>query len=121
MSPQRIQRRLIKGWLMPEGAVYVGRGSKWGNPYRVVYDRQRRGYCVHLGDYDRIWGPGISITEAEKDAVARYRTALLAGWHGLAPEMLHELRGKDLACWCGPGHRCHADVLLELANRETAP
>lgn len=31
--PQRIQRRRIKGWRMPEGAVYVGRGSKWGNPF----------------------------------------------------------------------------------------
>ena len=30
---QRIQRRRTKGWRMPEGAVYVGRGSKWGNPY----------------------------------------------------------------------------------------
>jgi hypothetical protein len=29
---------------------------------------------------------------------------------------LHELRGKDLLCWCAPGS-CHADVLVELANR----
>jgi hypothetical protein len=37
--PQRIQRRRVKGWRMPEGAVYVGRGSKWGNPfaYRTPY------------------------------------------------------------------------------------
>ena len=27
------------------------------------------------------------------------------------------LRGKDLACWCPLGRPCHADVLLELANR----
>jgi hypothetical protein len=33
---------------------------------------------------------------------------------------LEELRGKDLACWCGPDEaRCHADVLLELANTPT--
>ena len=31
-APKRIQRRRTKGWRMPEGAVYVGRGSKWGNP-----------------------------------------------------------------------------------------
>ena len=29
---------------------------------------------------------------------------------------LAELRGKDLACWCGLDQPCHADVLLELAN-----
>lgn len=30
---------------------------------------------------------------------------------------LHELTGKDLACWCSLDAPCHADVLLELANR----
>lgn len=29
---------------------------------------------------------------------------------------LHELRGKNLACWCKPGHPCHADVLLDVAR-----
>jgi hypothetical protein len=28
-----------------------------------------------------------------------------------------QLRGKNLACWCAPDALCHADVLLELANR----
>jgi hypothetical protein len=27
------------------------------------------------------------------------------------------LRGKNLACWCAPDERCHADILLKLANR----
>ncbi len=30
---------------------------------------------------------------------------------------LEELRGRDLMCWCEPGAPCHADVLLDLANR----
>ena len=30
---------------------------------------------------------------------------------------LPTLRGKNLACWCKPDAPCHADVLLELANR----
>ncbi|WP_342394587.1 DUF4326 domain-containing protein [Prescottella agglutinans] len=33
--PQRIQRRRTRGWRMPEGAVYVGRPSGWGNPFKV--------------------------------------------------------------------------------------
>lgn len=31
--PRRIQRERTKGWRMPEGAVYVGRPSAWGNPF----------------------------------------------------------------------------------------
>lgn len=34
-TPQRIQRRRTKGWRMPDGAVYVGRGSHWGNPFAL--------------------------------------------------------------------------------------
>jgi hypothetical protein len=35
VSPERIQRRRAKGWRMPDGAVYVGRPTKWGNPWVV--------------------------------------------------------------------------------------
>jgi hypothetical protein len=35
MSPVRVQRKRTKGWRMPEGVVYVGRGSKWGNAFIV--------------------------------------------------------------------------------------
>ena len=30
---------------------------------------------------------------------------------------IHELRGKDLCCWCRTDQKCHADVLLEMANQ----
>lgn len=33
MKPKRIQRKRTKGWRMPEGAVYVGRPTKWGNTF----------------------------------------------------------------------------------------
>jgi hypothetical protein len=32
-QPKRIQRQRAKGWRMPEGAIYVGRPSQWGNPF----------------------------------------------------------------------------------------
>jgi hypothetical protein len=32
---RRIQRKRTKGWRMPEGVVYVGRGTQWGNPFKV--------------------------------------------------------------------------------------
>ncbi|MGE3840071.1 MAG: DUF4326 domain-containing protein [Vicinamibacterales bacterium] len=34
-KPQRIQRKRSKGWKMPENTVYVGRPTKWGNPWSV--------------------------------------------------------------------------------------
>lgn len=69
---------------MPEGAIYVGRPTVWGNPYRG------------------------------EDAVEDYRWWL--GNH-LDRLDLGEIRGRDLACWCPLNQPCHADVLLELANR----
>lgn len=34
-KPKRVQRQRVKGWKMPANTVYVGRGSKWGNPFTV--------------------------------------------------------------------------------------
>ena len=69
--------------------VYVGRPTKWGNPYLI----------------------GQHGTRSE--VIALYRRRLENSPKLLAD--LHELRGKDLICWCAP-QACHADVLLELAN-----
>lgn len=108
---QRIQRRRTKGWRMPEVAVYVGRGSKWGNPYmaRQCYDPAL--WTV----FSRLSGDGVgpafrSRREAVIEAMRRFRKH--AARFDLAP-----LHGKDLACWCRLDQPCHADVLLELANK----
>lgn len=105
MSPQRIQRKRTKGWRAPEGAVYVGRGSRWGNPYRVT-------------------GATTAV-----DAVELFRDFLRRAPIGedgatVYDDIRRELHGKDLMCWCaledGHGNRapCHADVLLSIANEE---
>lgn len=78
----------------PEDAVYVGRPSKFGNPFAIGRDGSR------------------------DEVVAKYRAWLMA-----SPDLLkaaqRELSGKDLVCWCAPA-ACHADVLLEVANAEEA-
>jgi hypothetical protein len=74
---------------MPVGAIYCGRGGRWGNPYRIG----ERG---------------------DRDAVIALHEWWLAGQHGLL-RSLDTLRGKDLVCFCAP-QRCHADLLLRLAN-----
>lgn len=100
MSPQRIQRKRTPGWKMPEGAVYVGRPSKWGNSFVVGPDEMHG--QVRTADI----------------AVAYFRAWMLRPhqWLLPAPPEVSELTGKDLACWCPIGSPCHADVLLEIAN-----
>jgi len=52
MSPVRVQRKRTKGWRMPEGAVYVGRGSRWGNPFKVG-ETQIRMPALNGGEWER--------------------------------------------------------------------
>lgn len=88
-GPIRVQLSRAKGWRMPPNTVSVARPGPWGNPYRI-------GTCL-IGD--------------AQDAVDAFRANLPRGLD------LSALRGRNLACWCKPGAPCHADVLLELANR----
>jgi len=70
--------------------VYIGRPSKWGNPFEIGKDGTR------------------------EEVVKMYAVWLLA-----QPELmaaLPELRGKVLGCWCSPKF-CHGDVLAGLANK----
>jgi hypothetical protein len=97
-NPRRIQRLAVKGWRLPPNTVYVGRGSKWGNPF--PFDHQR-----YLG---KAWAV---------EAYAQWLTTTLKGMT-LLREHLHELRGKNLACWCRPDEPSHADLLLALANED---
>lgn len=105
-APKRIQRKRNKGWRMPEGAVYVGRGSTWGNPWRVG-DRLMT-YTGPINGAQR----GQEFVITADLAVALYRAAFTAD----AAEARATLAGRDLACWCPLDSPCHADVLLELAN-----
>lgn len=118
--PERVQRTRRKGQHgMPEGAVYVGRGSKWGNPFRVIKDGI--GYHVIHTDEDGhemyVVGTDDDQASAVSVAVAEYETHLTEH-----PELVlaarAELAGKDLACWCRPGAPCHGDLLVRVAAGE---
>ena len=75
---------------IPPDAVYIGRPSKWGNPFIVGYDGDR------------------------EEVIQRYYQ-----WIRTQPKLFsdiaYELLGKDLVCFCAP-KLCHGNVLLELAN-----
>ena len=104
--PIRVQRQRTRGWRMPAHTKYVGRGSLYGNPYRVARTRRE----LDAGD------PMVVATPEE--AVERFREWLETTREGrhVADSARRILWGRDLACWCPPGQPCHADVLLEIAN-----
>lgn len=94
------KRYLDKDYLFEhKDCVYVGRPSKWGNRYTHSFE----------GTLAEVQVP------TREDAVRAYERWILEQPQLLAD--LHELRGKDLVCWCAP-KPCHGDVLLRLANND---
>lgn len=91
-------------------AVNVARPSKWGNPWKIGANR-----CAGRGMEYR----EEPVSDA-KTAVRFFRDTLRLTPRNYPSnaEIVSELRGKNLACWCRPGAPCHADVLLDLANPE---
>lgn len=68
------------------------------------------------------WGNPHPLSLGRGEAVRRYREDLLAGRLAITVEDVErQLRGRDLACYCPLDEPCHADVLLELANRQRRP
>ena len=82
---------------IPADAVYVGRPSKWGNPFSHL-----EGTLAKFR------------VDTRSEAIKNYQEWLL-DQPLLVAEAQKELRGKDLVCWCSPQDR-HAEVLLAVAN-----
>ncbi len=104
-EPKRIQRKRTKGWKMPEGVIYVGRPTKWGNPH-----------VLDPWFLDAVDAGAMSDESRRRLAVQDYRDDLANMNPDVLAGFLAALRGRDLACWCPLTKACHADVLLELAN-----
>ncbi|MFE9232029.1 DUF4326 domain-containing protein [Cellulosimicrobium funkei] len=113
--PQRIQQRRTKGWRKPEGAVAVGRGTKWGNPVRIISERPGGPFNLERDGVGFI-ASHADIASARTSAARRLRDLVHLGLAPSIDEIRAELAGKDLMCWCPLDQPCHADVLLELAN-----
>jgi hypothetical protein len=101
-SPQRIRLSRKKWFKLNEYSRKlnglqcrkVDRTTKWGNPFRLGVD----------GDIDQ--------------CLAKFRNLInQSAFREQWMHLLEELRGKNLACWCPLDQKCHADVLLELANQ----
>ena len=82
--------------------VYIGRPSKWGNPYTHIKDGKT------LAKY---------VVNTREEAVEAYREWITNGEGKYLLDHLDELKGKTLGCWCKP-YACHGDVLVELLNKK---
>lgn len=70
--------------------VYIGRPSKWGNPWVIGKDGTR------------------------EEVIAKYEE-----WIKTQPQLMKdlvELKGKTLGCWCFPNQKCHGDILIKLCK-----
>ncbi len=75
----------------PDAAVYIGRGSPYGNPFIIGKD-------------------------GDRDEVCDKFDAMLLDNKELLHKVWIALKGKDLECFCSP-KRCHGDTLLRIANK----
>jgi len=101
-GPVRLQQRRVRGWLTPDDAIRVGHGTRWGNPWRM-------GDRVAMPEHEG------SLAVTGELAVALFVAHVTE--NGLLDEIVEELRGHDLVCWCKTGQVCHGEWLLEVANR----
>ena len=96
---------------MPPETVKVDRTGKWGNPYRAD------AFGCPL---DMVKGSHEAADYRQSQAVKAFKNMIRHQFRRYPShaEIVAELRGKNLACWCRPGTPCHADVLLEIANAD---
>lgn len=133
--PQRHQRQRKAGWTTPvdaEGrpAKYVGRGTKYGNPWRVIRDGAAwtvvwTGHHLLPDEYAHPHNGAYRVTcayqqTAHTESVRFYRDWLQQARPDLVGAARSELAGRDLMCWCATDLPCHADALIELCEKEPA-
>lgn len=107
-NPVRIRLSRAKGYRMPEGTVKIDRSTIFGNPFTVALCGRTEAVRLH-----RRWlctSEPLPVTELEMVELSKRKQDVFTA--------LHELRGKNLACWCHDNQPCHGNTLLEMANAE---
>ena len=82
--------------------VYIGRPSKWGNPFTHIKDKETKAEF---------------IVSTRKESIERYYEWITTGDGKYLLDDLHELKDKTMGCWCKP-KACHGDILVELVNKK---
>ena len=103
---KRIQFKRQKGFRLPPNSVRVTRPSRFGNPYKIGFPRP-----FERGNIETI-----------EEVIQLFEDWIMFEMEG-NPKFLEPLRCKNLACFCplvdkyGDIVKCHADILLDYANR----
>lgn len=125
-TPRRIQRSRQAGWRAPLDAhgrrpIYVGRGTRWGNPFAIGIDADDPEHAAALY---REWLENNSYEVHAPTTTTEQRQQMDARRDQLIGDAAM-LTGRDLMCWCplpetGQSDHCHEAVLLDLANPDRA-
>lgn len=115
--PARIQRRRTRGWRAPAGARYVGRGTRYGNPFVIGTDADDAAHATALY---RAWLENNAYEVHAPDISPKQRQKMDDDRDWIIKHAA-EVAGRDLMCWCptsvpGKTDHCHARVLIDLAN-----
>ena len=86
---------------MPADTILVARPTRWGNPFKIGQTVTGAGRTYRCTTAEDVVQAFAAIPRSAADHT----------------EIAQALGGKNLACWCGLDAPCHADVLLEIANR----
>lgn len=117
-TPKRIQIRRDRPWQTYPKAVIVDRRTKLGNPFRVgelvqITAGEELAMIpmtaqMAVACFDDLMSQRLHRDPADMPEDAAY----VQGWY----DLLDEIRGRDVACWCKLSEPCHGDVWLRLAN-----
>ncbi len=107
MKTKRIQRRRAKGWKNPENTIYVGRPTKFGNPFVIGVDGTQE-ECYN--SFGLLCSGFICFSsKATIESQENYLQHL--------KDNLYKLKDKNLSCFCREGTKCHADILLKIIKQ----
>jgi len=93
-----------KGWRDNPKYKYIGRGSKFGNPFIIDEDGNREEVCYKHRSWLERW-----ILYRDEITIKGYSNKRVI-------ESLYELEDKILICFCKPS-QCHGDTLIELLSK----
>jgi hypothetical protein len=134
--PVRIQRSRKHKQVSPNGlpVVYVGRPTKWGNPFVLKGDM----IYIYASNKRKTFSNLVYLCKGDIEKCVRLYKCVVTGMmqegeYGFEIDRLNdimfwvkhfkklnvgELKGKNLSCWCKENCLCHADILLELATND---
>ncbi len=108
--PSRIQLRRSKGWRLPAVVINVARPARCGNPYPVEKFGRELAVLLFRHTVNGVWSAEGIPDDLLDEAHALHQAFLQKTGTHPSDAAKAELKGLDLACWCGADEACHADI-----------